>query len=73
MQNFAAFYSIIMAVMAMLLSLGLAAVGWNRYTPRARKPFTDEELATIRKYCRWGAPALFLLALTYLLSALQLV
>jgi len=72
MQNFAATYSIAMAVMALLLAAGLATVGWNRYTPRTRKPFTEQELVKIRRYCRWGAPALTLLALTYLLSALQL-
>lgn len=69
MQNFAAFYSVAMAVMALLLAGGLAAVGWNRYTPRTRKPFTEQKLADIRNYCRWGAPALALLALLYLLSA----
>jgi uncharacterized membrane protein YqjE len=69
MQNFATTYSIAMAVMALLLAAGLAAVGWNRYTPRTRKPFTETQLANIRQYCRWGAPALALLALLYLMSA----
>jgi len=73
MQNFTTIYSFVMAVMSLLLALGLAAVGWNRYTPRTRKPFSAEQLAALRKYCRWGAPALFILALMYLLSALQLV
>ncbi len=73
MHNFATLYAIAMSVMALLLALGLAAVGWNRYTPRTRKPFAPEELAAIRKYCRWGAPALALLALTYLISALQTI
>ena len=73
MQSFSTIYSVAMAVMALLLSAGLAAVGWNRYTPRARKPLSEPELATIRRYCRWGAPALALLALTYLLSALHVV
>jgi len=73
MQNFTTVYSIAMAIMALLLATGLAAVGWNRYTPRMHKPLTEQELAAIRNYCRWGAPALALLAVAYLLSALQLV
>jgi hypothetical protein len=73
MQNFATTYSITMAMMAMLLAFGLAAVGWNRYTPRTRKPIDPQQLEKIRKLCRYGSPALFLLGLVYLVSALKLV
>lgn len=73
MQNFATTYSIAMAVMAMLLACGLAAVGWNRYTPRTRKPIDAQQLEKLRQFCRFGSPALFLLAALYLLSALQLL
>jgi len=62
-----------MAMMAMLLAFGLAAVGWNRYTPRTRKPFDPKQLQKIRRLCRFGSPALFLLGLIYLVSALQVV
>jgi hypothetical protein len=70
MQNFATTYSITMAVMALLLAFGLAAVGWNRYTPRTRKPIDPVQLQRIRLFCRFGSPALIVLALLYLASAL---
>lgn len=69
MQNFLPIYWITMALMGILLSLGLAAVGWNRYTPKTRKPIDPQQLERIRKFCRFGSPALFALALLYLLSA----
>lgn len=69
MQNFLAFYWIAMAIMGVLLSLGLAAVGWNRYTPKTRKPIDPLQLERIRRFCRYGSPAFFALALLYLWSA----
>jgi hypothetical protein len=70
MQNFATTYSLTMAMMALLLAFCLAAVGWNRYTPRTRKPIDPQQLEKIRKLCRYGSPALLVLALLYLFSAL---
>lgn len=71
MQNFATIYSITMAVMALLLAFCLAVVGWNRYTPKTRKPIDPQQLEKIRRFCRIGSPALLLLALLYLFSALS--
>jgi hypothetical protein len=73
MQDFTTTYLIAMAIMAIVLACGLAAVGWNRYTPRTRRPIDPQQLERIRRFCRYGSPALFVLGTLYLLSALQII
>ena len=71
MANTQSIYLLAMGIMALLLAAGLAAVGWNRYTPQTRKPIDAPQLERLRKYCRVGSPALFLLAVIYLAAALM--